>query len=260
MPAVPQALALRVSMEEERARQAAAAAAAAQQAGGEGGAAAEGATGEAAAGASGAASTCIYSSMMLSCWYRQPLLISCEAEWGLVVHYPPQTLSAAPPAEAEGMAIDAMDEDALLQQALALSMQVDQPATTPAPAAGEGWGAASKACCAPLTLGLDLPGTSWPLPASCGVPLQPPPPRLRPLASRRARVGAQVRPALARMRPWRTWRSTTRRCAWGSRLCAACLLLGVGLWWNGRAALDGWTCRGSARCRQIGARSTAGPC
>ncbi|EFN52223.1 hypothetical protein CHLNCDRAFT_54537 [Chlorella variabilis] len=34
---------------------------------------------------------------------------------------------------AEGMAIDAMDEDALLQQALALSMQVDQ--ATPAPAA-----------------------------------------------------------------------------------------------------------------------------
>lgn len=44
-----QALALRVSMEEERARQAAAAVAA-QQAGGEGGAAAEGAAGEAAAG------------------------------------------------------------------------------------------------------------------------------------------------------------------------------------------------------------------
>lgn len=36
---------------------------------------------------------------------------------------------------AEGMAIDAMDEDALLQQALALSMQVDQ--ATPAPAAGK---------------------------------------------------------------------------------------------------------------------------
>lgn len=35
------------------------------------------------------------------------------------------------------MAIDAMDEDALLQQALALSMQVDQAEqTTPAPAAG----------------------------------------------------------------------------------------------------------------------------
>lgn len=35
------------------------------------------------------------------------------------------------------MAIDAMDEDALLQQALALSMQVDQQATaTPAPATG----------------------------------------------------------------------------------------------------------------------------
>ncbi|KAI7841025.1 hypothetical protein COHA_005253 [Chlorella ohadii] len=111
------ALALRVSMEEERARQAAAAAAAAQQAGGEGGAAAEGAAGEAA---------------------------------------------AAAPAEAEGMAIDAMDEDALLQQALALSMQVDQPAATPAPAAaaaptpaapskpaGEGAGAGAGAAATP---------------------------------------------------------------------------------------------------------------
>lgn len=38
------------------------------------------------------------------------------------------------------MAIDAMDEDALLQQALALSMQVDQPQATPAPSSG--------ACCA----------------------------------------------------------------------------------------------------------------
>lgn len=65
------ALALRVSMEEERARQAQ------QAAGGGGGAAAE---------------------------------------------------AAAPP---EAMAVDALDEDALLQQALALSMQVDQP--TPAP-------------------------------------------------------------------------------------------------------------------------------
>lgn len=37
-------------------------------------------------------------------------------------------------AEPEGMALDTMDEDALLQQALALSMQVDQP--TPAPASG----------------------------------------------------------------------------------------------------------------------------
>jgi hypothetical protein len=34
----------------------------------------------------------------------------------------------------EGMAIDSMDEDALLQQALALSMQVEQ--ATPAPSAG----------------------------------------------------------------------------------------------------------------------------
>lgn len=87
----PQALALRVSMEEERARQAAAAAAA-QQAGGEG------------AGASGA---------------------GAAAEQ-----------AAGGEAAAEDMTIDAMDEDALLQQALALSMQVDQP--TPAPTSGEG--------------------------------------------------------------------------------------------------------------------------
>ena len=50
------------------------------------------------------------------------------------------TLPTHPPLVAEGMAVDAMDEDALLQQALALSMQVDQPggagAETPAPSAG----------------------------------------------------------------------------------------------------------------------------
>jgi hypothetical protein len=34
------------------------------------------------------------------------------------------------------MAVDAMDEDALLQQALALSMAVDQAAATPAPSSG----------------------------------------------------------------------------------------------------------------------------
>lgn len=45
------------------------------------------------------------------------------------------------------MAIDAMDEDALLQQALALSMQVDQPAATPAPVAGEGEAQFSEAWC-----------------------------------------------------------------------------------------------------------------
>ena len=44
-------------------------------------------------------------------------------------------IAAAAGGEAEGMAIDGMDEDALLQQALALSMQVDQ--ATPAPSSGE---------------------------------------------------------------------------------------------------------------------------
>ncbi|KAL4854411.1 26S proteasome non-ATPase regulatory subunit 4 [Chlorella vulgaris] len=79
------ALALRVSMEEERARQAAATAAADQQGGGE------------ATPAAGAAAV--------------------EAA---------TPVAAAGGGEAEGMAIDAMDDDMLLQQALALSMQVEQ--------------------------------------------------------------------------------------------------------------------------------------
>ena len=81
------ALALRVSIEEERARQAAAAAAA--------GGAAE------AAGAAGPT---------------------------------PGAPAAEPAVDEVGDGVQDMDEDALLQQALALSMQVDQP--TPAPAGG----------------------------------------------------------------------------------------------------------------------------
>ncbi|GAB4815088.1 hypothetical protein N2152v2_002134 [Parachlorella kessleri] len=97
------ALALRVSMEEERARQAAAAAASQQAAGGEG-AGAGAAEGAAAAGAGGEDAAA------------------------------PTPAAAA--AGGDEMVLDEMDEDALLQQALALSMQMEQatPAPTGAPA------------------------------------------------------------------------------------------------------------------------------
>ncbi len=81
------------------------------------------------------------------------------------------------------MAIDAMDEDALLQQALALSMQVDQPAATPAPTAGGCQGPQREALCITLLGLLLLPDSKrlavrtstrpWPAsyvapPCSCG--------------------------------------------------------------------------------------------
>lgn len=93
------ALALRVSVEEERARQAAAAAAA-------------GGSGGAAEGEGGAAAV-------------EPATAAAAAT--------PET-AAAPGGEEGDDGVQDMDEDALLQQALALSMQVEQPT----PAASQG--------------------------------------------------------------------------------------------------------------------------
>ncbi|PSC70513.1 26S proteasome non-ATPase regulatory subunit 4-like protein [Micractinium conductrix] len=120
------ALALRVSMEEERARQAAAAVAA-QQAGGEGGAAAEGAAGEAAAGAAagGEAEGMAIDAMDEDALLQQALALSMQVDQAEQTTPAPAAAPAPTPAAPSKAAGEA-----------SAAAAAATPAATPAAAAG----------------------------------------------------------------------------------------------------------------------------